>query len=500
MRTALAIATLVMAAAACAPVFGSERVAASASVHPSSVSPGGAFELRVKCTVAKGFHVGSADKEALSPAELSVKAPPGVSFSKPVFPRGRWIALSFAQGKIPVYEGEFSVRVGGRVDGSAKPGNYEITAVLTTQACKDDECYPPEETVVKARLAVAGKKQAAAYEDQNAAASDEEIAAQSLAGAGLLKRLAIIYLGGLLLAFTPCVYPMIPVTVGYFSSQGGQRKSKVALLALAYVLGIATTYAVLGAMAAGTGGALRNAMQAPAVLVGLAVVLAALALSMFGLYELRAPGFIQDKAFGRSGAAGALLMAALRERLFRLRFQAAAGQIESAAKVRAVRRPVHSGAGRLRSQDRKPVFGLYHVLRPGCRTGNAAVRFGGFFRQAACAWYVDGDGAAARRICAPGRCGVFRGANNARDFEAISDSRRAGGCGHLHRVCGPVVPLHKGRVRRRKDAMRGARCGGGVSRLAGRHCILHGRVGDELDCLHTGCGRSGGERGKAKHR
>jgi len=102
---------------------------------------------------------------------------------------------------------------------------------------------------------------------------------------------------------------MVPVTVGYFSGQTESRNNrKVALLAAVYVLGLALTYSVLGAVAALTGGAFGAAMQKPAVLIGIAVLLVALALSMFGLFELRPPAFIASRASGRGGVLGALTM------------------------------------------------------------------------------------------------------------------------------------------------------------------------------------------------
>ena len=80
------------------------------------------------------------------------------------------------------------------------------------------------------------------------------------------------------------------------------------LLAGVYVLGLALTYSALGAIAATTGGMFGAAMQSPGVLVGVAVVLVLLALSMFGVYELQAPSFIQSRASGKSGVLGALGM------------------------------------------------------------------------------------------------------------------------------------------------------------------------------------------------
>jgi len=139
-------------------------------------------------------------------------------------------------------------------------------------------------------------------------ATDDESVANRLAKTHMITRLLMLYLGGLLLAFTPCVYPMIPVTVGYFSAQSERRKGRVTSLAAAYVLGLAITYAVLGTVAATTGGMLGAALQSRAVLIGISGVLVALALSMFGLYEIQPPQFISNRASGHAGLLGALGM------------------------------------------------------------------------------------------------------------------------------------------------------------------------------------------------
>ncbi len=113
---------------------------------------------------------------------------------------------------------------------------------------------------------------------------------------------------GLLLAFTPCVYPMIPITVGYFGSQVGSSNSRVIKLAGTYVLGLALTYSILGAVAATTGGVFGSIMQKPSVIMGIAALLVLLSLSMFGLYELKPPAFIANRSSGKDGVLGALMM------------------------------------------------------------------------------------------------------------------------------------------------------------------------------------------------
>lgn len=120
------------------------------------------------------------------------------------------------------------------------------------------------------------------------------------------------FFGGLALNLTPCVYPMIPVTVAFFSGQAPGKASVTARLAGFYVAGMALTYAVLGSIAARTGALFGFWLQQPAVLLTTAGLMVALALGMFGLYELRPPAWITQR-FGRaaSGGIGALGMGAV---------------------------------------------------------------------------------------------------------------------------------------------------------------------------------------------
>ena len=318
---ALIIITILVAMNAAYAQFGSPGKVVSSKMFLSvdKLRPGDTFELAVQATIKKGYHVGGADKDALYPAKLSVSGPKGFKFDAPIFTKAIRKAFPFAPGeKIPVYEDEFVVKVKGRVAKDAKLGNVVITSKLDTQACKDDQCYPPELTQSKLNVDVvkAGAKikkinpdmfSSAAATADNADDAASRMAAR-LANMSWAKRLLWLYIGGLFLAFTPCVYPMVPVTVGYFSNQGQARKRRVILLASMYVLGLALTYATLGAIAATTGGMFGSVMQSPGVLVGIAVILVALALSMFGLYELQAPMFIQNRASGKSGVLGALVM------------------------------------------------------------------------------------------------------------------------------------------------------------------------------------------------
>jgi thiol:disulfide interchange protein len=132
-----------------------------------------------------------------------------------------------------------------------------------------------------------------------------------LQNSALWVQLLLAFGGGLLLNLTPCVYPMIPITVGYFGAQSEGRMSKTFGLALLYVLGLALVYSGLGVTAALTGQLFGSALQSPWVTGAVAAVLFVLGLGMLGLFTIQPPSFILSKSGAKKGAAGALAMGAL---------------------------------------------------------------------------------------------------------------------------------------------------------------------------------------------
>ena len=127
---------------------------------------------------------------------------------------------------------------------------------------------------------------------------------------GSLFAFAVAFAGGVLTSLTPCVYPLIPITVSIFGARSSRSRGQAVALSLLYVLGIAVTYSALGATAALTGKAFGTAMQSPWLVGLVAAVFAAMAASMFGAFELSLPASWQARLAGVGGAgyAGALGM------------------------------------------------------------------------------------------------------------------------------------------------------------------------------------------------
>jgi len=167
-------------------------------------------------------------------------------------------------------------------------------------------------------LTVAAVLSAALPQDASALAADQPAASGAaydfgsiLSERGLHWGLLIAFATGVLVSFTPCVYPMIPITIGIIA--GRDEESSVArsfALSCVYVLGLAIVYAALGVVAGLAGAAFRAVLMSPYILGAVAAFFVALALSMFGLYEIQVPPALAARlqSVGGTGVLGILLM------------------------------------------------------------------------------------------------------------------------------------------------------------------------------------------------
>jgi thiol:disulfide interchange protein DsbD len=156
------------------------------------------------------------------------------------------------------------------------------------------------EALVAAVLPAAGAAEATAEAAPSADAepmvSEQDRIAEVLKGGNLWLIVAAFFGFGLLLALTPCVFPMIPILSGIIAGQGPNITTRKAFtLSVVYVLAMALTYTVAGVLAGLFGANLQAAFQNPWILSLFALVFVALALSMFGFYELQLPSSLQSK-------------------------------------------------------------------------------------------------------------------------------------------------------------------------------------------------------------
>ena len=131
----------------------------------------------------------------------------------------------------------------------------------------------------------------------------------TMQGWTLALTLAGIFLGGMALNLTPCVYPLIPITVSYFGGRSGQGQGKLLAHGFFYIIGLAMTNSILGVVAATTGGLMGAMLQNPWVLATVAAVLLVFASSLFGFWELRLPaGLTQAASKNYAGYFGTFFM------------------------------------------------------------------------------------------------------------------------------------------------------------------------------------------------
>lgn len=173
------------------------------------------------------------------------------------------------------------------------------------QGCADAGlCYPPQKQAMPLTLPKASAIPAVVSTSSSATATDAEPEmvseqdqiAGSLVG-GNLGLIVLSFFGfGLLLAFTPCVFPMIPILSSIIVGQGDDITTRKAFtISLVYVLAMALTYTVAGIVAGLAGANLQAAFQNPWILGSFSAVFVLLAFSMFGFYDIQMPGFLQSK-------------------------------------------------------------------------------------------------------------------------------------------------------------------------------------------------------------
>ena len=197
----------------------------------------------------------------------------------------------------------------------------EFTLTVTSQGCADAGlCYPPMQSAARVQLTgFGGDGRVNVQVDAGAAADTTPAAAATpvpkvaavssdsgiegaLRSGRLWLVMGVFFVAGLLLSFTPCVLPMLPILSSIIVGQTGATtsRSRGLGLALAYSLGMALVYTALGVAAGLAGEGLAAALQNPWVLSGFALMLGLLALSMFGFYELQLPAFLRDRLDARA--------------------------------------------------------------------------------------------------------------------------------------------------------------------------------------------------------
>ena len=253
----------------------------------------GAVEVRF--VIADGYYM-YRDK-----FRFAAEGNPDLRLGAPQFPVGTRHKDEFF-GETETYRKQVTIRI--PAEGL---GPFELKVV--SQGCADvGVCYVPMESQATLHLAAGGERpvlsegprQVDAEARWSIFASDMDIA--RLFGGNAALVLAGFFVFGILLTFTPCVLPMVPILSAIIAGEGKSvNKVRAAALSVSYVIGMALAYAAAGVAAAYSGSMIAAALQNAWVLGAFAAVFVLLALSMFGLYELRLPGFLHQRLHSAHG-------------------------------------------------------------------------------------------------------------------------------------------------------------------------------------------------------
>jgi thioredoxin:protein disulfide reductase len=296
--------------------------------------------LALKLNIKEKFHINSYKVDDPTLIKTTIEFGKGdFNLLNSYFPADKLLKFEFSESKIRVYEGENVIGFKLIPGKTLADGEYPVKIKFNYQACDNAVCYPPKAVDIEFKIKVNGAKESktiankdifskidfskptdlGAKEDnkQNLIENtriegqnpDENKVSNFIEERGMFLGLLFIFLGGLALNLTPCIYPLIPITISFFGAQSSGNRTQSIMMGVFYALGMAITYTGLGLFAALTGSLLGTALQNPIVIIGVALILAALATSMFGLWEIRVP---QKLALAgnknRSGLLGSLLM------------------------------------------------------------------------------------------------------------------------------------------------------------------------------------------------
>ncbi len=311
----LAIAALLMTAPiafAQLPLKSEQVIAFGAIALDKPLMAGRTSTLKVSAEVAPGWHVNS-DRPLnpdYIPTRLTLTVPDGITVGPVAYPTAELKALGFSGAeKLSVFSGPLEFEVPLNTTPAFRPApSMPATVNLAYQPCNDNICLRPATVSAKLDLAQSARSEAQIPVIGGTDPPDESVVSNIFSRHGSILGFLFVLLAGIALNLTPCVYPLIGVTIAYFGNQAGSAR-RVTTLALTYVLGIALMFSSVGVAVALSGGLFGAALQNPYVLGAISTMLLALAASSFGWFSLQPPQWMMSRAgVARPGYVGSLLM------------------------------------------------------------------------------------------------------------------------------------------------------------------------------------------------
>lgn len=289
------------------------------------VYAGGELKLAVQTDIKESWHINSNKPydDFLIPTEIRIESE-NFELVNSAYPPAEDLKLAFSENPLSVWEDQIIIGALIKVKDNVEPGSYNLIVTLNYQACNDNSCLPPTNTNDTINVEVADRTTPVKEINQDifknidlsytpvsgsSTSGSDNVITSTLEGSGIFLGLILVFLGGLALNLTPCVYPLIPITIGYFGGQSEGNTKRLLLMGLLFVIGMAVTYSIVGVVTALSGAVFGSLLQNTFVIIFIALIFIVLSLSMFGVYEFQLPSSLVNKAGGaKSGMFGAFFM------------------------------------------------------------------------------------------------------------------------------------------------------------------------------------------------
>ncbi|MBC8183557.1 thioredoxin family protein [candidate division KSB1 bacterium] len=320
--------------------FDVKILTVSGKLSQTQVKPGASVDIEVTANIEHEFHINAnkPSEEYLIPTVLKFEPIENATFGEINYPKPKMAKFSFSESAIAVYEGTAKFTAELKLNSALQTGKNVVKGTLSFQGCNDVNCFAPQDvsfeipfevvsageagkqvletqsTIRDVATETGGDLETKEIVKQESPETDvkftaDELRAKKILEKGLPYAILAFFLFGLALNLTPCVYPVIPLTVGYFGGQSDKKKGAAFVMALFYVVGIAIVFAGLGLISGLAGKQWGFLFQNPWFVVVVTVIILAMAASMFGAFEITVPAGLMSKlGKSREGNIGALIM------------------------------------------------------------------------------------------------------------------------------------------------------------------------------------------------
>jgi thiol:disulfide interchange protein DsbD len=312
-------ATIILIPQCLASSAADEAVAVRTAWSVDRARPGDSIVLAVVADIKKGFHINADERqikafEDFKPIATKVsviEAPDAITIEIPRYPPAVPFKAQYATGDLMSYEGRIIIYLPVKLDDTVAPGSLDLKLSLQYQACTDSYCLFPKRITLSETLPVAKTGTAVSKINQELFAGyyaavtasagsgiDFDLfgwtfSIDTASGFGIILLLVTAAFGGMLLNFTPCVLPLIPIKI-ISLSHVAQNRRQCFMLGLAMFMGVLVFWLALGVMIALVSGfsATNQLFQYPAFTIVVGIIIGIMATGMFGFFSMRLPNFI----------------------------------------------------------------------------------------------------------------------------------------------------------------------------------------------------------------